>query len=164
MFGGSFTHKLDEVGRFIVPRKFRFSLGEEFIITRGMGCLLVLTSDRFHAILQKAQGLGDPMSVLFNPEIGRLYRHLFSEMIETKVDGQGRVQLTQELRVYAGIDKDVVMIGVGDWLEIWSAENWQSYKDSNLTPDQLIESARQELARAEGGEIDATVPPSGSLG
>lgn len=164
MFGGSFTHKLDDVGRFIIPRKFRFSLGEEFVITRGMGCLLVLTSDRFHAILQQAQGLDDPMSVLFNPEIGRLHRHLFSEMIETKVDGQGRVQLTPELRAYAGIDKDVVMIGVGDWLEIWSAENWQAYKEANLTPDQLIEAAKQALAGAEGGEADATIPPPGSAG
>ncbi|MBI2842802.1 MAG: cell division/cell wall cluster transcriptional repressor MraZ [Armatimonadetes bacterium] len=161
MFGGSFTHKLDEVGRFIVPRKFRFSLGEKFVITRGIGCLLVLTSDRFHAIFQQAQGLGDPLSVLFNPEISRLYRHLFSEMVETNVDGQGRVQLTSELRAYAEIDKDVVIMGVGDWLEIWGAENWQSYKENSLTPEQLIRAASQALECREGGEQDESVSPPG---
>lgn len=160
MFGGCFTHKLDDVGRFIVPRKFRFSLGEKFVITRGIGCLLVLTADRFREIQLQAQGLGNPMAVLFNPEIGRIYRHLFGEMIETGIDGQGRVQLTPELRTYAGIDKDVVMVGVGDWLEIWSAEKWQEYKDNNLTPEQLIEAARKALAPQEGGEIGAGVSPS----
>lgn len=162
MFGGSFTHRLDEVGRFIVPKKFRYSLGEQFVITRGIDCLLVMTTDRFRAVLQQAQGLGDPLSVLFKPEIGRLYRHLYSEMIETSVDGQGRVQLTPELRAHAGIDKDLVMIGVGDWLEIWSAENWQAYKDENLTPDQLIAAAKASLDGKEGGESDAGVSPSGS--
>jgi MraZ protein len=160
MFGGSFTHKLDEVGRFIVPRKFRFSLGEKFVITRGIGCLLVLTADRFREIELQAQGMGNPMAVLFNPEIGRIYRHLFSEMIEAGVDGQGRVQLTPELRAYAGMDKDVVMIGVGDWLEIWSAENWQAYKEDNLTPEQLIDAARKAIVAKEGGEVGEGVSPS----
>lgn len=162
MFGGCFTHKLDDVGRFIVPRKFRFSLGEKFVITRGIGCLLVLTADRFREIQLQAQGLGNPMTVLFNPEIGRIYRHLFGEMIETSIDGQGRVQLTPELRSYAGIDKDVVMVGVGDWLEIWSAENWQAYKDDNLTPEQLIEAAKKALTPQGGCEVDAGVSSSSS--
>lgn len=162
MFGGSFTHKLDEVGRFVIPRKFRYSLGDRFVITRGLGCLLVLTADRFHAISQQAQGLGDPMAVLFNPEIGRLYRHLFAEMIETAADSQGRVQLTPELRTFAGIDKEVVMLGVGDWLEIWGAENWQTYKDNNLSPEQLIQAAAKALQRCDtgdtGGAVSSTSP------
>lgn len=164
MFGGCFTHKLDEVGRFIVPRKFRFSLGEKFVITRGIGCLIVLTADRFHAVEQQAQALGGPMGVLFDPQIARLYRHLFGEMIETGVDGQGRVMLTPELRQYAGIDKDVVVIGVGDWLEIWSAEQWRVYKENNLTPEQLIEAAARALAAEKGGEADGGVSSPGAAG
>lgn len=160
MFGGSFTHKLDEVGRFIVPKRFRFSLGERFVITRGLGCLLVLTSERFQAISQQARGMGDPIMSLFNPEIGRIYRHLFGEMVETTCDGQGRIQLTNELRAHAGIDKDLVMVGVGDWLEIWSAENWDDYKQNNLTPEQLIEAAKASLSR-ESSEVDDGVSQAG---
>jgi MraZ protein len=163
MFGGSFTHKLDEVGRFIVPRKFRMSLGEPFIITRGVGCLLVMTQDRFNEIYQQAQGLGNPLSVLFNPDARRLYHQLFSEMIEAKADGQGRVQLTPELREFAGIDKDCVIIGVGDWLEIWGLEKWQAYKESNLNPDQLMKAAAVSFPGVEG-EAGAGVPPSGLIG
>jgi MraZ protein len=161
MFGGSFTHKLDEVGRFIVPRKFRMSLGEPFVITRGIDCLLVMTADRFNEIYRQAQALGNPLTVLFDPEARRLHHQLFSEMIEAKVDGQGRVQLTPELRAYAGIDKDLVMIGVGDWLEIWGLERWQAYKEKSLTADQLVQAAAQSRERKEGGEASAAVSPSG---
>lgn len=164
MFGGSFTHKLDEVGRFIMPRKFRLSLGETFIVTRGAGCLLVMPQDRFNEIYRHAQGLGNPLSVLFDPNARRVYHQLFSEMIETKVDGQGRVQLTPELRAYAGIDKDLVIIGVGEWLEIWGLEKWQAYKDENLTTDQLVNAATRPQSFGEGDGIDAAVSPSGPLG
>ena len=164
MFGGSFTHKLDDVGRFIVPRKFRYSLGERFVITRGIGCLWVLTTDLFHVIRQKTEGMGDPLTLLFNPEAGRIYRQLFAEMIETTTDGQGRVQLTPELRAHAGIDKDLVMIGVGDWLEIWSAEKWQEYKDNNLNPEQLYEAAAKVFGLKESGEAGDGVSPPGASG
>jgi len=164
MFGGSFTHRLDEVGRFIVPSKFRVSLGEPFVITRGIGCLLVMTEDRFNEIYRQATGLGTPMSALFDPQIRKLHHQLFSELIKTKPDSQGRVQLTPELRAYAGIDKDLVMIGVGEWLEIWSLENWQAYKESSLSPEQIIIAARQALSAAEGGEADEPVPPPGASG
>ncbi len=162
MFGGSFNHKLDEVGRFIVPKKFRFSLGERFVITRGLGCLLVLTTERFELIKAQAQGLGNPMMMLFNPEIGRLYRHLFGEMVETSCDGQGRIQLTPELRAHAGIDKDLVMVGVGEWCELWGTDNWEAYKNDNLTPEQLIKAAAAALGSKEGGEGSDGVPSAGS--
>lgn len=161
MFGGSFTHKLDEVGRFIMPRKFRLSLGETFVITRGAGCLLLMPQDRFNEIYRHAQGLGNPLSVLFDPNARRLYHQLFSEMIETKTDSQGRVQLTPELREFAGIDKDLVVIGVGEWLEIWGLENWQAYKEANLATEQLVQAATRPQA-VEGGDIGAGVSPSGN--
>ena len=88
MFGGSFAHKLDEVGRFIVPRKFRMSLGEPFVITKGVQCLVVMTADRFNEIHRQAQGLDNPLSIMFNPEARRIYHQLFAEMVEVKVDGQ----------------------------------------------------------------------------
>lgn len=164
MFGGTFTHKLDEVGRFIVPRKFRMSLGEPFVITRGVDCLTVMTSDRFNEIHRQAQGLGNPLSVMFDPDARRLYHQLFSEMVETKADGQGRVQLTPELRAYAGIEKDLVVIGVGDWLEIWSLERWQAYKERDLTSERLVHAATQPQACKEGGDDGAAIPPAGSAG
>ena len=164
MLGGSFTHRLDEVGRFIMPRAFRSLLGQSFVITRGIGCLLVMTEDRFSEIDRRTRGLADPLSVHFDPQLGRLNRQLFAELIKTKVDGQGRVQLTPELRAHAGIDKDLVIVGVGDWIEIWSAENWQAYKASDLTAEQLFEAAAQWFGRKEAGEVDAAVPPSGSSG
>ncbi len=160
MFGGSFTHKLDEVGRFIMPRKFRASIGEPFIITRGAGCLLVMTQDRFHEISRQAKMLGDPLSVMFDPQARRLHHQLYSDMLETKCDAQGRVPLTNELRAYAGIDKDVVVIGVGEWIEIWAGDAWEEYRAENLTPKLIADAVVETKTRREGG--DAGVSPTSS--
>jgi MraZ protein len=145
-----------------MPRKFRSSIGETFVITKGPGCLFIMTVDRLHAIYREAQKLGDPLSVMFDPQARRLHHQLFSEMSDTKCDGQGRVPLTPELRVHAGIDKDVVLVGCGDWIELWSQEQWEEYNKTDMTSEQIIAAVSQAQSRREGGEAGAGVSPSGS--
>lgn len=162
MFGGCSTHRLDDVGRFVLPKRFRLSLGESFFITRGINCLLVLTQDQFHSIKEKALKLVGPVEALFNPAITSIYHHLFSELVEVRVDGQGRIQLTPELRSHAGIDRDLVIIGVGNWVEIWSVDRWEDYKKKNLTPENLVDAAQLVFGKKDAGESDGGVPSSGS--
>ncbi len=162
MFGGCSTHRLDDVGRFVIPKRFSSSLGEEFVITRGINCLLVLRQDDFFNIQNKALALASPVEALFNPAVSSIYHHLFSEMVVAKVDGQRRVQLTPELRAHAGIDRDLVMIGVGNWVEIWSVERWEEYKKQSLTPESLVDAARLVFGPKDAGESGGDVPSSGS--
>jgi len=162
VFGGCSTHRLDDVGRFVLPKRFRLSLGESFVITRGINCLLVLTNDAFYKISDKALELAGPVEALFNQSVSSIYHHLFAEMVEARVDGQGRIQLTPELRAHAGIDRDLVMIGVGNWVEIWSVERWEDYKKKSLTPENLVDAAQVVFGKKDAGESDGEVPSSGS--
>ena len=146
MFGGSFTHSLDTAGRFVMPMKIRNSLGNEFIITRGVGCLCVFTEDYARKIEQELGKLGSPLGLLLNPDIARLHRHFFSDMVETGTDKQSRVQLTPEHRKYAGIEDEVVICGCGHYVELWSPEALEEYRTKNDRVEDLVSSGAALLA------------------
>ena len=164
MFGGSYTHSLDSAGRFVMPKKIRYQLGEEFIITKGLGCLCVFTSDWARKLEEELNGLGNPLSLLLNPDIARLHRHFFSEMVSAGTDAQSRVQLTPEHRRYAGIDEDVVVCGCGNYVELWSPAALDLYKEKNDRVEDLISSGAALLAsrggQASGGD-DAGLSQTG---
>lgn len=166
MFGGSYTHSLDSAGRFVMPKKFRTSLGEEFIITRGLGCLCVFTRDYVDKTLTvELGGLGSPLQSLFNPDIVRLTRHFFMDMVTTSADSQNRVQLTPEHRKFAGIGSDLVACGCGEYIELWAPEALEMYKNDNGDAAMIIASAQAIIpANAErgSGDHDAGVPSAGS--
>ena len=92
-----------------------------------------------------ADKLGTPVSALFDPEILRVRRQLFGEMVETNTDGQGRVLIPPSLREYAEISNTAVLVGAGDWIEVWNPENWKMYAEQELTED--------KLTRAGGGMV-----------
>ncbi|MGQ9779756.1 MAG: division/cell wall cluster transcriptional repressor MraZ [Bacillota bacterium] len=123
MFMGEFQHALDEKGRLTIPAKFREELGEGFIITRGLDrCLFVYPRTEWTAIQEKIKAL--PME---KPEVRGFVRLLSAGAVEAEVDKQGRVGLPPHLREYAGIEREVVVIGAITRVEIWSAAEWTAY-------------------------------------
>lgn len=134
-----------------MPKKFRYELGEEFYITRGVGCLCVFTADWKQKLEAELNSLGNPLDLLLNPDIARLHRHFFWEMSSTGADSQFRVVLSAEHRRYAGIGTEVVICGCGNFIELWSPERLESYKQDNDKDEDLIASgAAVSAARASG--------------
>jgi len=162
LFGGYSEHTLDPNGRVIIPRKLRLSLGETFIITRGLEkCLRIFTQETFETIKSETKKLGNPLSWLLDPEILRIRRHLFAERVETTTDSQWRVMIPARLREYAEIANSVVLVGVGDWIEIWNPDNWKAYSEQQMTEEKLTRAASL-LVRVLGPSVgDADVPPAG---
>lgn len=137
MLIGEFSHSLDEKGRVIFPVKLRESLGEQFVLTRGLdNCIFVYSLEEWDGIQQKTKSL--PMSKARN-----LQRFLFSSASVVSVDKQGRILVPQNLREHAGIAKDVMIIGVSNRAEIWDKATWNK-ECENLTPD-LVAEAMDEL-------------------
>jgi len=126
MFIGEYHHTIDEKGRIIIPSKFRESLGKEFIITRGIeNCLFIYSLQNWAEITNKLNSLP------FTKKDARTFNRFFmSGATNVELDKQGRVNISQPLIQYANLEKDCVVIGTGDRLEIWSQESWNSFFDS----------------------------------
>ena len=126
MFIGEYHHTIDEKGRIIIPSKFRESLGKEFIITRGIeNCLFVYSLQNWADITNKLSSLP------FTKKDARTFNRFFmSGATNVELDKQGRVNISKPLIDYANLDKDCVIIGTGDRLEVWSQESWNSFFDS----------------------------------
>ncbi len=129
MFMGMYNHTVDTKGRLIIPSKFREVLGEEFVVSKGMdGCLFVYAADDWKAFEEKLTSL--PM---INKEARQFTRFFLAGAASVEVDKQGRILLPSHLREFAGLDKDVVLVGVGSRIEIWSQEKWESMDaDGNM--------------------------------
>jgi len=118
MFRGEFHYTLDEKGRVVLPPKFRRELGDAVIVTRGFdGCVWVYPQKGWSSVEKVLRGL--PLSRR------DFQRFLLAPAREVEVDRQGRITLPEALREYAEIDKDVVVIGLINRLEIWSEARWK---------------------------------------
>lgn len=114
-FMGTYTPRLDEKGRIFLPAKFRDRLAEGVVVTRGQeNCLVVWPEDVF--LQEAARAQQTPMT---NRGARDYARVLFGGAESGKPDKQGRIGIPALLRAYAGITKDVVVVGVGDRIEIW---------------------------------------------
>ena len=126
MFMGEYHHTIDEKGRIIIPSKFREDLGEKFIITRGIeNCLFVYSLSSWEKITNKLESL--PFT---KKDVRQFVRFFLSGATTAEFDKQGRVNVTSPLISYADLQKDCVVIGTGDRLEIWSQENWNAFFES----------------------------------
>lgn len=125
MFIGEYHHTADTKGRIIIPARFREKLGEAFIMTRGLDhCLFVYPPLEWEKIEGKLKALP------FTRADARAFtRFFFSGAVECEVDKQGRVLVPQNLREYARLQKEAVVIGVSNRVEIWSREVWEKYSD-----------------------------------
>lgn len=128
MFLGEFRHKIDAKGRLIVPSKLRDKLGEEFVATRGLeGCLFLYSKDEWEKIVASLQTLP------FTKKDARSFSRFFlSGASYVSFDNQGRINLPQHLISYAHIEKNVVIAGVGDRLEIWNEMSWDDFYNSKF--------------------------------
>ena len=121
MFMGQYNHTIDTKGRLIVPSKFRELLGDEFVVSKGMdGCLFVYANEDWTAFEQKLTSLP-----LINKEARKFARFFLAGASQVEADKQGRILIASNLREFAGLDKDVVLVGVGSRIEIWSLEKWE---------------------------------------
>jgi len=135
MFIGEYTHAIDNKNRIIVPSKFREELGNKFVMTKGLdGCVYAYTCDEWKAFEEKLSKLP-----LTNKNARSFQRFFFSGANEIEMDKQGRALIPQSIMEYAGIDKEVVSIGVSNRIEIWSKEKWEEYNDQNLDFDEIAE-------------------------
>ena len=123
MFLGQYEHSIDEKGRLIVPAKYRDSLGEEFIITFGLDtCLFVYSLSEWKSLSEKIKSF--PLGKKDARAFGRI---LFSRATSCSMDSQGRVSIVKYLKDYAHIQKEIMIIGVMDRIEIWNKDLWQKY-------------------------------------
>ncbi|MHB1000961.1 MAG: division/cell wall cluster transcriptional repressor MraZ [Armatimonadota bacterium] len=137
MFRGGFIHSLDEKNRIIIPQKFRMLLGEKFVITKGLDkCLWVFGEEEYRNLDEhlKAQPMLDQNAV-------RLQRFFTAEAVDATTDFQGRVALPSNLRDYSGIDKETMIVGAGNRIEIWSKTRWDDITNA-LTDDIISEAAK----------------------
>lgn len=122
MFMSEYSHTVDAKGRLIIPSKFRDQLGEEFVVSKGMdGCLFVYANDDWNAFEEKLTALP-----LINKEARSFARFFLAGAAQVELDKQGRILLPSNLREFANLEKDVVLVGVGSRIEIWSKENWEN--------------------------------------
>lgn len=123
MFMGEYQHNLDAKGRIIVPAKFREGLGEKFVLTRGLDqCLFVYPIEEWQALENKLKQLP-----LTKRDARKFTRFFLSGASECEIDKQGRISIPQPLRNYANLNKQCIVIGVSNRIEIWDESEWQQY-------------------------------------
>jgi len=140
MFYGEFQHSIDRKGRLILPAKFRETAKnqfvEKFFVTRGLDkCLFMFSEEEWRSQENKFK------SMSFTKQQSRTFnRLLFSGAQEIAFDKQGRVLLPQYLKDFAGIKKDVIIVGVSNRIEIWAKELWNDfYANSRQSFEEIAE-------------------------
>ena len=126
MFIGEYNHTIDAKGRLIVPAKYRDNLGEHFYVMKGYDdCLFVYGEEDFKALGDQIRAL--PLSNKASRAISRFF---LGSAQESEFDKQGRILIAAPLREHAGLEKDVVLVGVGNHIEIWSKERYDAAEES----------------------------------
>ena len=137
MFMGTYNHSLDTKGRIIVPAKFRETLGDSFVISPGLdGCLFAYPKEEWEKFAEQLAVLPG------NKDARRLQRHFMGGADTCEVDKQGRTLIPAKLREVAGLEKDVVLVGVMQKIEIWSKEKWEdidNYEDVDEIAEHMAE-------------------------
>ena len=133
---GEYEHSLDAKGRLIMPAKLREDLGEKFIITKGLdGCLFGFSQTEWTNFEEKLKTLP-----LTNKNARDFVRFFLSGATECEIDKQGRFLIASNLREYAGMEKEIAIIGVGTRIEIWNKDKWKKYNsDENISADEIAE-------------------------
>lgn len=123
MFMGEHVHTIDLKGRIIIPAKFREHLNDGFILTRGMdGCLFGYPPQEWIQFEEKLKKLS-----IAKKDARAFTRFFFSGATEVKIDKQGRINIPTTLRQHAALEKECVIIGVSNRIEIWAQDRWDEY-------------------------------------
>lgn len=135
MFIGEYEHIIDIKSRIIIPAKFRKDLGEKFVITKSFTdkCLVAYSQEEWTNFENKLKTL--PTT---DKEVLRFIRAFFSSAIECEIDKQGRALVSNKLKEYAKLEKDVIIIGALTKMEIWSKTVWEQYNsDDAISSDEI---------------------------
>ena len=126
MFFGNFAHTLDEKGRLMIPRKMREELGFKVYTMQGFdGALSLFTEAKYQKLVEEYSKLP------FNQRKNRDYLRLqFASTHEMDVDKVGRIQIPTALLNKFNISRDVIVLGIGDHIEIWDAKKYEEYENS----------------------------------
>ena len=135
MFFGQYNYQLDEKNRVRIPSKLRKEFVDSYVITKGTNNSLFIYDktyfqDQFVAKLNNIP--------TFDIEAQRPIRALLSSSYEVEEDKQGRFVIPANLKEFAKINKNIVFVGVGQRLELWSEENWNAYTSSDSSLDQVL--------------------------
>lgn len=140
MFIGEYTHSIDGKNRLFVPTKFQKDLKQGVVVTRGLdSCLFVFSLKSWEQIAEKLKSMP-----LTNQNSRAFARLMLAGAMEVKLDKQGRILLPQYLKEFASLNKETVLAGLFDRIEIWNKESWEKYKkqtekDSNKIAENLTE-------------------------
>ena len=138
MFMGEYNHTIDPKGRLIIPAKFREQLGDEYVVTRGLdGCLFVFAQNDWQDFEAKLKSLP-----LTQKGARQFIRFFVAGAAPCELDKQGRILLPQTLREFAGLDKDVVLAGMLNRIEIWDKNKWSdnnAYDDMDDIAEQMTD-------------------------
>ncbi len=137
MFVGTFEHSLDDKGRLVLPSVFRSHLADRGYISQYESCLGLWTEEGFTDVARRLQG-----KVREGRASQNAVRAFAANATEVRPDSQGRITIPPRLREYAGLDRDVVVIGALDRIEIWDAARW---RDITSAADDSLTSAVTEL-------------------
>ena len=141
VFYGTYTLTVDSTGRFVLPADLRNQLGHSCTITKGTGCLWMMTSTLANQLKEelgkKATG---QLEAMFNSQLSILQRHIFSGMtnLVPEVDRNMRITLTHEQKRYANIDKTLILCGVGSYIEIWNPADLDIYHKKYEKQEELF--------------------------
>ena len=141
MFFGNYSHSLDEKGRLVIPRKMRESLGNKIFIMKGFdGALAIYKEDAYEEVIEELKKYS------FNKKENRDYLRLkLASIVDLEVDKMGRVQIPAAILNKYGIQKDVVVLGAGDHIEVWDNTKYDAYMAS-------IEDNFEEIAERIGND------------
>lgn len=127
MLIGEFQHSLDTKGRLIIPQKLRSSLGDTFVVTKGIdSCLFAYPLDEWKIFEDKLRKLP-----LVNSDARKFVRFFLSGAVECEVDSQGRILLPAKLKEHANLKKELVSVGIINRVEIWDKDTWEKYNEEN---------------------------------
>ena len=133
---GEYEHSIDTKGRLIMPSKLKEDIGEKFVVTKGLdGCLFVYSQEEWKTFEDKLRTFP-----LTNKDARALIRFFLAGAMECEIDKQGRFLIPGNLREFAGLEKEVVIIGVLNKIEIWSKDKWLKYsEEENNSADEIAE-------------------------
>lgn len=126
MFVGTFEHSLDEKGRVVLPATFRSKLADCGFVSQYQGCLGLWTEEGFGAMADRLMAKVDEGKASQSA-----VRAFSADAMQVKPDSQGRILLPQRLRETAGLDREVVIIGAINRIEIWDADTYRDERSKN---------------------------------
>ena len=137
MLVGKYQNSIDAKCRMIIPAKFRDELGTKCIVSKALDrCLEIHPVEEWQEFVnEKLKNLSS-----FDPKARQLSRYFSSSAVECEIDKQGRLTLPQELREYAGIEKELVTVGAFQKIEVWGKEVWDRYEqESEMSASAIAE-------------------------